>query len=354
MKTLFIILLCFFHLAWGHQALPENKLSFSYEKIDLKDLFEVLAQTGGVHFIGHRSLEGTTDLIAQDVTWKQAFEMVLRSQGLHFIQNGNMIWVAPSHVIKNSPQALWDKMSPPNHDPQQIFIEANIVEVDHRFSQQLGVKLGLQNHPAKSSISDSLRSQFSSDFKAGNLNGIHPAVGSVTMISKRATQLLQAELSAIEAKGVGKIVSNPKIVTTHQVAALIEQGTEIPYMTSSKEGTKVHFRKIYLKLEVVPEIFPDHILLDIDILKDSAEKMYANGPAIHTRHIRSKVMVEDGGAVMIGGIFIDSDKEEIVKVPLLGDIPFLGRLFQHKESINDKTELLIFLTPTLIDSTGQS
>ena len=82
--------------------------------------------------------------------------------------------------------------------------------------------------------------------------------------------------------------------------------------------------------------------------------MYVNGPAIHTRHVRSKVMVEDGGAVMSGGIFIDSDREEVVKVPFLGDIPFLGRLFQHKESMNDKTELLIFLTPTLIDSAGQS
>jgi type IV pilus assembly protein PilQ len=352
MKIILLLLLFAVNVAWPHEQLTDNKVSFSYEKIDLKDLFEVLAHTGGVHFIGYKSLEGTTDLIAQDVTWKQAFEMVLRSQGLHFIQNGNMIWVAPIHVIKNSPQALWDKMTPTDINPQQVFIEANIVEVDHRFSQQLGFKLGLQNNTAKNALMNGVRSQLSSDLKAGTLNKLYPSISNVTMISKHATQIIQAELNAIEATGVGKIVSNPKIVTTNQVAALIEQGTDIPYVISSKDGAKVHFRKANLRLEVIPEILPDHILLDIEIYKDSLGKIYGSGPSIHTRHIRSKVMVEDGGAVMIGGIYIDSDKEEVFKVPFLGDIPILGRLFQHKETMNDKTELLIFLTPTLIDAAG--
>jgi len=354
MKLILLLLLFVVNMAFSHQQLPDHKVSFSYENVELKDLFEVLAQTGGVHFIGYKSLEGSTDFVAQDVTWSQAFEMVLRSQGLHFIQNGKMIWIAPTHVIKNSPQALWDKKEPTEMYPQQVFIEANIVEVDHRFSQQLGFKLGLQNNTAKNALMDGVRSQLSSDLKAGTLNKLYPSMSNVTMISKHAAQIIQAELNAIESTGVGKIVSNPKIVTTHRVPALIEQGTEIPYVTTSKDGAKVHFRKANLRLEVIPEILPDHILLDIEIFKDSLGKIYSSGPSIHTRHVRSKVMVEDGGAVMIGGIYIDSDKEEVFKVPLLGDIPILGRLFQHKETMNDKTELLIFLTPTLIDAAGQN
>jgi type IV pilus assembly protein PilQ len=116
----------------------------------------------------------------------------------------------------------------------------------------------------------------------------------------------------------------------------------------------VHFRKANLRLAVIPEIRPDYIKLDVEISKDSLGKQYGSGHAINTRALKSSLMVEEGGTVMIGGVFITSDREEIVQVPLLGDIPIIGRLFQHSEKINDKNELLIFLTPTLIDYTGQN
>lgn len=351
----YLLCLCLLFPSWvlSKYQLPENKINLSFKNIELKDVFNILGQAGNVHFVGHQHLEGTTDLVAQNVTWKQTFEMVLRSNGLYFIQNGNMIWVAPSHVIKNSSQTQWEQFNHVEELPQQVSIEAFIVEVDQRFSQELGVKLNLLNR-AKNASSDGVQSNFAADLKASVKNGLHPVTGNITVISKGAKQILQAELSALESNGQGKIVSNPRIVTTHLVGAVIEQGTEIPYTTNSKEGSRVHFRKANLRLAVIPEIRPDYIKLDVEISKDSLGKQYGSGHAINTRALKSSLMVEEGGTVMIGGVFITSDREEIVQVPLLGDIPIIGRLFQHSEKVNDKNELLIFLTPTLIDYTGQN
>ncbi len=341
------------NLAFSKHHLPENKLNLSFKNIELRDVFEILGKAGNIHFIGHQHLEGTTNLIARDVTWKQTFEMILRSHGLYFVQNGNMIWIAPPHVIKNNSQALWDSLNRVEEHPQQVAIEAFIVEVDHRFSQELGVKLSLLNKP-KNSYSDGVQSSLSADLKAGVKNGLYPVTGSITVISKGAKQILQAELSALETSGKGKIISNPRIVTTHQVSAVIEQGTEIPYTTTSKEGSKVHFRKVNLRLAVIPEIRPEYIKLDVEISKDSLGKQFGNAHSVNTRALKSSLMVEEGGTVMIGGVFITIEKEETIQVPVLGDLPLIGQLFRHKEKVNDKNELLIFLTPTLIDHNGQN
>lgn len=337
----------------AEQVLPEVPLNLSFKNIELRDVFEILGQAGNIHFIGHQHLEGTTDLVAKNVSWKQAFEMILRSHGLYFIQNGNMIWVAPPHLIKNSSQALWDRLHHVEEPPQQVAIEAFIVEVDNRFSQELGMKLNLLNKTKKLALGET-QSTLNSDLRTGLKNSLKPSAGSITVISKSAKHILQAELTALETNGQGKIVSNPRIVTTHQVSAVIEQGTEIPYTTSSREGSKVHFRKVILRLAVIPEIRQDYIKLDVEISKDSLGKQFGNGHAVNTRALKSTLMVEEGGTVMIGGVFITVDREETVQIPFLGDIPFFGRLFQHKETISDKNELLIFLTPTLIDPSGHS
>ena len=352
MKILILgVLLLSFNICDAKFELPENKLNLAFRNIELKDVFEILGQAGNIHFIGHQRLEGTTDLVAQNVTWKQAFEMILRSHGLYFVQNGNMIWVAPPHVIKNSGQAQWDNLNQEEESPQQVAIEAYIVEVDQRFSQELGIKLSLLNK-AKNLYSDGAQSNFLSDLRSTVKNASQPVSGAITVISKGARQILQAELNALESNGQGKIISNPRIVTTHQVSAVIEQGTEIPYTTSSREGSKVHFRKVNLRLAVIPEINSEFIKLDVEISKDSLGKQFGNSHAINTRALKSSLIVEEGGTVMIGGVFITVDREETVQVPLLGDIPLIGHFFQHKEMVSDKNELLIFLTPTLLDYAG--
>jgi type IV pilus assembly protein PilQ len=164
------------------------------------------------------------------------------------------------------------------------------------------------------------------------------------------------EISALEADGRGKIVSSPRVVTADQVKALIEQGTEFPYQTATSSGaTAVEFRKANLKLEVTPQITPEgSIILDVNVSKDSRGETTAQGIAINTKRVETQVLVENGGTVVIGGIFELSESQDVAKVPVLGDIPVLGNLFKNTNRISNKSELLIFITPRVISDRGIS
>jgi type IV pilus assembly protein PilQ len=161
------------------------------------------------------------------------------------------------------------------------------------------------------------------------------------------------ELSALEADGKGKVVSSPRVVTHDQAKAVIEQGTELPYQISAANGaTAITFRKANLKLEVTPQITPEGgIVLTLDVLKDSVGQTTPAGFAIDTKHVNTQVLVEDGGTVMIGGIFESVEQDDTYKVPLLGDIPGLGFLFKNQRRSQTKQELLVFITPKML---GQS
>jgi type IV pilus assembly protein PilQ len=157
------------------------------------------------------------------------------------------------------------------------------------------------------------------------------------------------ELSALESDGQGKILSNPRIMTADQVKATIEQGTELPYQTSSQTGSKLQFRKANLRLEVVPKIHPDDtISMLVSINKDTVGMKTEQGYAIDTKNLSSEVTVENGGTVILGGVYQTTEREDVVKIPLLGDIPLIGHFFQHKSTLRDKTELLVFITPTVV------
>jgi type IV pilus assembly protein PilQ len=149
-------------------------------------------------------------------------------------------------------------------------------------------------------------------------------------------------------------VSSPRVVTADQVKALIEQGTEFPYQTATSSGaTAVEFRKANLKLEVTPQITPEgSIILDVDVNKDSRGETTSAGIAINTKHVQTQVLVENGGTVVIGGIFELTESENISKVPLLGDLPVVGNLFKNKNNVSNKSELLIFITPRVIADRG--
>ena len=186
--------------------------------------------------------------------------------------------------------------------------------------------------------------------------GFLPAAFAVSLFSSAANRFLNLEISALEADGRGKIVSSPRVVTADQVKALIEQGTEFPYQTATSSGaTAVSFRKANLKLEVTPQITPEgSIILDVDINKDSRGETTAAGIAINTKHVQTQVLVENGGTVVIGGIFTDEESEDVAKVPLLGDIPIVGNLFKNKNKSTRKQELLIFITPRSIADGGMA
>ncbi|MEA5098064.1 MAG: type IV pilus secretin PilQ, partial [Burkholderiaceae bacterium] len=156
----------------------------------------------------------------------------------------------------------------------------------------------------------------------------------------------------LEADGKVKIISSPRVVTADQTKALIEQGTELPYQQSTSSGaTSIAFRKASLKLEVTPQITPDgNVILDVDVTKDSPNTKISTsaGIAIDTKHVKTQVLVENGGTVVLGGIFQQTQSDTTTQIPFFGDIPVLGNLFKKRDRTNDKTELLIFITPKIV------
>ncbi|MCA3231702.1 MAG: type IV pilus secretin PilQ [Cupriavidus sp.] len=247
---------------------------------------------------------------------------------------------------------------------RQVVIEARIVEASDTFSRNLGVKLGFALPRAGSAIGNTYQnvaSPFTQDAKWDNspalslpaaaINGTNPASVAFSIFNTAAGRFLDLELSALEADGKGKIISSPRVVTANNIKALIEQGTELPYQSATSSGaTSVQFRKANLKLEVTPQITPEgNVLLDVDVNKDSVGIQTVNGFAIDTKHVQTQVLVENGGTVVIGGIYSQDESNNVNKVPWLGDIPVLGNLFKNNAKINNRTELLVFLTPRILN-----
>jgi type IV pilus assembly protein PilQ len=182
--------------------------------------------------------------------------------------------------------------------------------------------------------------------------GIAQAAGSIALlITNRLTGALYLELSALEADGKGKIISSPRVMTANNVEALIEQGTELPYQQATSSGaTSVSFRKANLALKVTPQVTPDgNIIMKLDINKDSVGQSTDAGFAIDTKHVQTQVLVENGGTVVIGGIYTQTQQTTVTKVPFFGDIPFLGALFRNTSRLDNKTELLVFITPRIVE-----
>ena len=186
------------------------------------------------------------------------------------------------------------------------------------------------------------------------LAGGASATFALSLFSPAANRFLNLELSALEAEGRGKIVSSPRVITADQVKALIEQGEELPFQQATSSGaTSVQFKKANLRLEVTPQITPEgQVILDVDVSKDSVGRVTPAGFAIDTRHVRTQVLVDNGGTVVIGGIYTQTEKEDTNKVPWLGDAPVVGALFRNRARSVAKTELLVFLTPKVITDPG--
>jgi type IV pilus assembly protein PilQ len=248
---------------------------------------------------------------------------------------------------------------------RQVLIEARIVEASDTFSKSIGVRLGGGMNAATDSTGAGV--QFGSSYTAGSsgatsgnfvnlastgANGFSAASFAVSIFGENAARFLNLEISALEADGKGKIVSSPRVVTADKIKAVIEQGTELPYQVATASGaTSIAFRKANLILEVTPQITPEgSVILDLDINKDSVGQSTTAGFAIDTKHVKTQVLVENGGTVVIGGIFTETDNKTVTKVPFLGDLPGIGVLFRNTATTLNKQEMLIFITPkTLAD-----
>lgn len=272
----------------------------------------------------------------------------------------NQLFVSDIPSKLEEVQAFLQKIDIP---VRQVMIEARIVEADDTFSRNLGAKLGFASKTNGAGYGNTYTNVVSPvtkdatwdnspalSFPANGINGVNAASVAVSLFNAGAGRFLALELSALEADGRGKIVSSPRVVTADNIKALIEQGTEIPYQQATSSGaTSVQFKKANLKLEVTPKITPDgNIFLDVDVNKDSVGIQTTNGFAIDTKHVQTQVLVENGGTVVIGGIYTQNERTDINKVPLLGDIPVLGNLFKSTNKINNRTELLVFLTPRVL------
>jgi type IV pilus assembly protein PilQ len=275
-------------------------------------------------------------------------------------------------------QALIAKIDIP---VRQVLIEARIVEADDSFGRSLGVKLGGSdlrgvrggipgynvggnNYISPGANYDAIgyqtgqapqvsfdNSQFVNlPANTTTFSGASAATFALSLFGATANRFLNLEISALEAEGRGNIVSSPRVVTADQTKARIEQGEEIPYQQATSSGaTSVAFKKASLRLEVTPQITPEgNVILDLEVNKDSRGALTAAGPAINTKQVKTQVLVENGGTVVIGGIFTQDEANEVNKVPLLGDIPILGYLFQNRVKSTRKTEMLVFITPKIV------
>jgi type IV pilus assembly protein PilQ len=265
---------------------------------------------------------------------------------------------------------------------KQVLIEARIVEANDGFTRNLGAKLGFADmrglqgmQPGwgigggRGTLSGNMTgvgqvtgqvemTDANNDFgntqfinlPAAPINGVAAGSLAISLFNAAANRFLNLELSALEADGTGKIISSPRVVTADKSIATIEQGLELPYQVATSSGaTSIVFRKANLRLEVVPQITPDgNVVIDVDVNKDSVGTETRAGFAIDTKHVKTQVMVENGGTVVLGGIYQQTERNTVSKVPLLGDVPVVGYLFRNTSRTNEKTELLVFITPKIV------
>jgi type IV pilus assembly protein PilQ len=262
---------------------------------------------------------------------------------------------------------------------RQVLIEARIVEASDTFARNLGARLGMielgpsNRRPFGASgpgvnigaevTNTSQAAGFTQGTPTTNAGGLSldlPAAGlnsftrgalSFVLFNNALTRFLNVELSALEADGKGKIISSPRVLTANQVEALIEQGTEIPYQQATSSGaTAVSFRKANLSLKVKPQITPDgNVIMTLDVNKDSPGATTPAGVQINTKHVKTEVLVENGGTVVIGGIYEQIDRTDVTQIPFLGDLPYVGFLFKNRQTTTSKTELLVFITPRIVN-----
>ncbi|WP_374710461.1 type IV pilus secretin PilQ [Massilia pseudoviolaceinigra] len=264
---------------------------------------------------------------------------------------------------------------------RQVLIEARLVEASDGFSRNLGAKIGFadlrglrggdagyayrgnervaiggnlvgigQVTRQTPDTGDGYTNTTMLNLPAANIGGNPAASLAASLFSAAANRFLNLELSALEADGKGKIISSPRVVTEDKNVAVIEQGVELPYEKSTSSGaTSIEWKKANLRLEVTPQITPDgNVVLEVNVNKDSKGEETRAGFAINTQHVQTKVMVENGGTVVLGGIYQQTESSQVQKVPLLGDLPVLGNLFKKTSRINNKTELLVFITPKIV------
>jgi type IV pilus assembly protein PilQ len=298
-----------------------------------------------------------------------ASERIMSARGSVFAEpRTNQVFVTDTAASLDQVQQFIAKVDIPL---RQVLIEARLVVASEDFGKSLGVKLGGIDAGGGSVLSGNTRSTFgtnlnnsiaASGLTKGTISATDtflnlPASSSAaavpsiafTLFSSASSQLIGLELQAIENNSTGKVVSSPRVLTMDQQAAVVSQGTQIPYTTTSTNGTSTTFQNANLKLEVTPQITPDGtLILTLDVTKDSLGILTTSGYAINTKHVKTQALVENGGTVVIGGIYELEENSSENKVPFFGDLPIIGNLFKNNSKSISKKELLVFVTPKIV------
>ncbi|MCT8163719.1 MULTISPECIES: type IV pilus secretin PilQ [unclassified Pseudomonas] len=385
-------------------------LSLNVQDVPVRAVLQVLADHAGINLVASDAVEGSVTLRLQEVPWDHALDLILRSKGLSSRKEGNVLLVAPAGALAwpsgeatlgqpDPPlQPLRRELLPVHHakaselaellletladdgiltgrgslsvDPRtntlvayqpagrlaelrqlvaqldvpvrQVAIEARIVEANVDYEKSLGVRWGTALHGESARLGKDL---------FVDLGVERPAAG-LGLGLLRGGLLLDLELSAMEKSGNGEIISQPKVVTADKETARILKGTEVPYQETSKSGaTSVSFREASLSLEVTPQITPDgKVIMAVRVTKDEPDYVNAlnDVPPIRKNEVNAKVRVADGETIVIGGVYSTTQNKVVDKVPFLGDLPYVGRLFRRDALQEKKSELLVFLTPRIM------
>jgi len=272
----------------------------------------------------------------------------------------NTILVNDTSDVLGKVRALVTRLDIP---VKQVLIESRIVIATDDFNRELGMRFGVNrdttngdgegiiiggNSRAITNLGNDeglANERFNVDLAANNPAG---TLG-LAFAKLPFGTLLELELSAMQAEGRGEVISTPRVITANQREATIEQGVEVPYVTTSEQGTNTQFRKAVLSLKVKPLITPDEsIIMDLVVNKDSVGQIVSGVPSIDTREVDTQVLVDNGETVVLGGIYEQTIIQQRNQVPFFGDLPLVGKLFQHNVAEDDKKELLVFVTPQII------
>jgi type IV pilus assembly protein PilQ len=441
-------------LVQGTQGYRGDKLTLSFQSIDVRSVLQVIAEFSGLNIITSDTVGGTVTLRLKDVPWDQALDVVMQTRGLDMRKNGTVLWIAPkdelltkekleleqkaqiaeleplkseifqlnyqkaesfkqvfgldasgsaggsdkSRILSKRGSAVIDPrtnqlfitdiaskledirklIQRTDIASRQVLIEARIVIATDTFSKTLGAKMGFNdNRHLRGGDGGYQVSGNNRVLVAGNITGAGegtgqtpygtssftntqffslpanvagaPAIG-ISLFNAAANRFLNLELQALEADEKGKVISSPRVVTADKVQAVIEQGEELPYETATSSGaTSITFRQASLRLEVTPQITPDgNVILDVDVTNDSVGRSTRAGFGINKKHVKTQVLVDNGGTVVLGGIFEQTEKNTVNQVPFFGNLPVLGNLFKSTSKSDSKTELLVFITPKVL------
>jgi type IV pilus assembly protein PilQ len=377
----------------------DGKLSLNFDEIKIRDLLQLLAEYAHENIIISDSIQGGVALHLQNVTWQQALNTVMVMANLSKREQDGVIFITPINtqdsnaniasssefikiqyanatdiatLLKNQTGSLLSEDGSVSADPRtnslwiqdtpekiatvrnfiqrldvpvkQVLIKARIVNVDASCLQELGVKFGTVNTHDSLNLDGLAMDMPVAVTQDGRFNIAIAKLGSNT--------LLDVELSALESEGHGKIISSPELTTADRTPAYIEAGEEIPYQEQTPTGaTNVAFKKAVLGLKVTPQITPHgKIILNLTVNQDKLSSVNVHGePAIQTREVGTQVEVADGQTLVLGGIYEQTDSVGVERIPFLGSLPVVGILFRNKITQSDRRELLIFVTPQIIN-----